>query len=71
MYNYPKNDIFLDQNLKLLEMIDMNLKYDNMDTNGIFNIFICINKFVNSCINYMLLADPFSVSQIANIMDFS
>ena len=35
-------------------MIDMHSKYDNMDTNGIFNTLICINNHVNSYINYIL-----------------
>ena len=54
MHNYPKNDTFLDHNLKLHKMIDMHSKYDNMHTNGIFNVLIYINNHVNSCINYML-----------------
>ena len=32
----------------------MYLKYDNMNTNGIINAFICINNHVNSCIKCML-----------------
>ena len=35
-------------------MIDMHSKYDNMDTNGIFNTLICIDNHVNSYINCML-----------------
>ena len=35
-------------------MIEMYLKYDNMQTFGIINAFICINNHVNSCINSML-----------------
>ena len=35
-------------------MIDMHSKYDNMHTYGILNVLIWINKYVNSCINYML-----------------
>ena len=35
-------------------MIEIYLKYDNMQTNGIINAFICINNHVNSCINSML-----------------
>ena len=30
------------------------LKYDNMHTNVIINVFICINNHVNSCIKCML-----------------
>ena len=45
---------FLNHNLKLHEMIDMQLKYDNMDTNRIFIFLICINNHRNSCINWML-----------------
>ena len=37
-------------------MIEIHLKYDNMHTFGIFNVFICINNHVNSCINSMLSA---------------
>ena len=33
----------------------MHSNYDNMSTNGIFNVLICINNHVNSYINYMLL----------------
>ena len=36
-------------------MIDMHLKYDNMNTSRIFNALICINNHVNSCINCILL----------------
>ena len=54
MYNYPQNAIFLYHNLKLHKMVDMHLKYDNMQTNRIFNALICINNQVNSCINCML-----------------
>ena len=60
MHNYPYNDTFLDHNLKLHKMIDMHSKYDNMHTNRIFNILICINDHVNSCINFMLLAMHFT-----------
>ena len=35
-------------------MLDMHSKYDNMNTNGIFNALICINNHVNSCIKCML-----------------
>ena len=35
-------------------MIYMHSKYDNMHRNRIFNVFICINNHVNSCINWML-----------------
>ena len=38
MYNNPLNEIFLYHNLKLHRMIDMHSKYDNMHTNGIFNV---------------------------------
>ena len=58
MYNYAQNDTFLDHNLKLHKMIDMRSKYDNMQTNGIFNASICINNHVNSCINCMLSHPP-------------
>ena len=46
--------IFLDHNLKLHKMIDMHLKYDNMHTNGTFNVLNCMNNHVDSCINCML-----------------
>ena len=39
--------LFLGHNLKLHEMIDMLSKYDNMHTNGIFNVLIGINNHVN------------------------
>ena len=32
--------------MKLCKMIEINLKYDNMNTNGIINAFICINNHV-------------------------
>ena len=35
-------------------MIEIYLKYDNMHTNGTLNALICINNYVNSCINCML-----------------
>ena len=35
-------------------MIEMDSKYDNMHTNGIFNALNCINNHVNSYINFML-----------------
>ena len=54
MHDYPQNTIFLDHYLKLHKMIDMQLKYDNMHTNGIFNALICVNNHVNSCINCIL-----------------
>ena len=38
-------------------MIKIYLKYDNMYTFGIINIFIYINNHVNSCINNMLSVD--------------
>ena len=37
-------------------MIEMYLKYDNIHTNVIINVFICINNHVNSSINYILSA---------------
>ena len=54
MHNYPQNAVFLYPNLKLHKMIDMHLKYDKMDTYGIFNALVCFNNDVNSCINCML-----------------
>ena len=36
--------------MKLYEMIEIYLKYDNMHTIGVINVFICINNHVNSCI---------------------
>ena len=54
MHNYPQNAIFLNHNLKLHKMINMQLKYDNMHTNGIFNALILINNLVNLCMNCML-----------------
>ena len=54
MHNYPQNAIFLDHNLKLHKMIDMHSKYDNMPTNRIFNVVICINDNLNSCTNFIL-----------------
>ena len=41
--------------MKFYKMIEIYLKYDNMNTNGIINAFICINNHVNSCIKCMLL----------------
>ena len=35
-------------------MIDMQLKYDNMHRNEIFNVLNCINNHVNLGINCML-----------------
>ena len=46
MHNYPKNDVFLDHNMKLHKMIEMYLRYDNMHTNRIFNALNCINNHV-------------------------
>ena len=43
--------------MKLLKMIEMYLKYDNMHTNRIFTVFICTNNHVNSCTNYILSVD--------------
>ena len=40
--------------MKLCKMIEIYLKYDNMHTIGVINAFICINNYVNSCINCML-----------------
>ena len=40
--------------MKLHIMIEIYLKYDNMHTNGIINVFICVNNHVNLCIKYML-----------------
>ena len=40
--------------MKLCKMIEIYLKYDNMDTVGIINTFIFINNHVNSWINSML-----------------
>ena len=40
--------------MKLHEMIEMYLKYDNMHTNRIFNALNCINNHVNSYTNCML-----------------
>ena len=37
--------------MKLCKMIEIYLKYDNMHTMGVINVFICINNHVNSCIN--------------------
>ena len=54
MHNYPQKVIFLDHNLKLYKMIEMHSKYDNMHTNGMFNALICINNYVNLCVNCML-----------------
>ena len=57
MHNYPQNDTFISHNLKLHKMIDMQLKYDNMYTNEIFNELIYIDNHVNSYRNYMLSND--------------
>ena len=57
MHNYPLKDIFLDHNLKLHKIIEMHSKYDNMNTNGIFNDLNYINNHVNSCIGFMLSMD--------------
>ena len=54
VHNYPKNAIFLDDNLKLHKMIKMHSKYDNMRTSIIFNALNCINNHVNSYITCML-----------------
>ena len=35
-------------------MIEIYLKYDNMHTFRVINAFICINNYVNSCIDRML-----------------
>ena len=35
-------------------MIEIYLKYDNMNTFEIINAFICINNHINSCITSML-----------------
>ena len=40
--------------MKLHKIIEMYLKYDNMHTIGTINGLICINNYVNSCINCML-----------------
>ena len=42
-------------------MIEIYLKYDNMNTFGIINAFNYMNNHVNSCINSMLLTQHFSV----------
>ena len=55
MHNYPQNDTFLYHNLKLHKVIEMYLKYDNMQKNKIFNALISINNHLNSCTNCMLL----------------
>ena len=54
MHNYPYNDVFLHHNIKLYKMIDMHSKYDNVNTNRIFNALNCINNHVNSCTNFMV-----------------
>ena len=60
MYNNPLFDVFLDHNIKLYKMIEIYLKYDNMNTFRVLNSFICINNYVNSCINSMSsLLKPF------------
>ena len=60
MYNNPLFDIFLDHNMKLYKMIEIYLKYDNMNTFRVLNAFICINNYVISCINSMSsLLKPF------------
>ena len=53
-HNYLQNDVFLDHNMKLLKMIEMYLKYDNMHTNRIIHALNCINNHVNSCKNCMI-----------------
>ena len=40
--------------MKLYKLIEIYLKYDNIHTNVIINVFICINNHVNSCTNFML-----------------
>ena len=40
--------------MTLYKMIEIYLKYDNMHTFGVVNVFICINNHVNSCIISML-----------------
>ena len=40
--------------MKLCKMIEIYLKYDNMNTIRTINAFICINNQVNSCINSLL-----------------
>ena len=59
MHNHPNSDIFLYYNVKLHEMIDIHLKYDNMHISGLFYALIYINNYVNSCINCMLSTNTF------------
>ena len=40
--------------MKLCKMIEIYLKYDNMNTIKTINDFICINNHVNLCLNSML-----------------
>ena len=42
--------------MKLYQMVEIYLKYDNMRTIKTINAFICTNNHVNSCINSMLSA---------------
>ena len=54
MHNNPYFNVFLDHIMNLYKMIEILLKYDNMQIIGVINALNCIYNHIITCINSML-----------------